>query len=183
MFTNKIYSKTFERLFLHGLTGVWSINRGCLLLLGTWSHLRYMQGSLLAHLFLWYVIPTCVLRLITLWYPSHFIPTTYWQLLLANIFDKSDIQKYKRLLTTFSLSNHSLNIGIGKHRNIIKSNRLCTCCNLQDIEDEFLFILNCPLRRSSLPLLKTKIDSTLPFQHSWIQREREREREREYPNI
>jgi hypothetical protein len=31
---------------------------GCLLLLGTWFHLRYIQGSMLAHLFLWLIIPT-----------------------------------------------------------------------------------------------------------------------------
>jgi hypothetical protein len=30
---------------------VWSMNRGCLLLLGTWSHLRYVCWSMLAHLF------------------------------------------------------------------------------------------------------------------------------------
>jgi dimeric dUTPase (all-alpha-NTP-PPase superfamily) len=52
---------------------VWSINRGCLLLLGTWSHLRYIWGFVLAHLFLWFVFPTCILRLITLWCLSHFI--------------------------------------------------------------------------------------------------------------
>jgi hypothetical protein len=31
------------------------------------------QGSMLAHIFLWLVIPTCVSRLISLWYLSHFI--------------------------------------------------------------------------------------------------------------
>ena len=54
-------------------------------------------------------------------------------------------KKFKRLLTKFRLSNHSLNIEIGRHRNVIKYNRLCTCCNFQDIEDEFHFILKCPL--------------------------------------
>jgi hypothetical protein len=56
-----------------GSRRVWSINRGCLLLLGTWSHLLYIRGYLLAHLFLWLVTPTCVSRLITLWYLSHVI--------------------------------------------------------------------------------------------------------------
>jgi hypothetical protein len=56
-----------------GSRRVWSMNRGYLLLLGTWSHLRYIWGSVLALLFLWFVIPACVLRLITLWYLSHFI--------------------------------------------------------------------------------------------------------------
>jgi hypothetical protein len=63
---------------------VWSIDRGCLLLLGTWSHLWYIRGSVLDHLFLWFVFPTCILKQITLWYPSHFIScfwhprTLYW---------------------------------------------------------------------------------------------------------
>jgi hypothetical protein len=42
---------------------VWPVNRGCLLPLGTWSHI---QGSVLALFFLWLVIPTCVSRLINL---------------------------------------------------------------------------------------------------------------------
>jgi hypothetical protein len=49
------------------------INRGYLLLLGTWSHLRYVHGSVLGHLFIWLVIPTCISRLITLRYLGHFI--------------------------------------------------------------------------------------------------------------
>jgi hypothetical protein len=56
-----------------GSRRVWSINRGCLLLLGTWSHIRYIRGSALAHLFFWLVFPTWILRLITRWYRSHFI--------------------------------------------------------------------------------------------------------------
>jgi hypothetical protein len=53
-----------------GSRRVWSVDRGCLLFLCTWSHLR---GSVLANLFLWLVIPTYVSKLITLWYLSHFI--------------------------------------------------------------------------------------------------------------
>jgi hypothetical protein len=51
----------------------WSIKYRCSLLLGTRSHLRYIRGFVLAHLFLWLVIPTCLSRVITLWYLSHFI--------------------------------------------------------------------------------------------------------------
>jgi hypothetical protein len=46
---------------------------GCLLLLGTWSHLQYFRGSVLAHLFIWLVIPTWISRLIILRYLGHFI--------------------------------------------------------------------------------------------------------------
>jgi hypothetical protein len=52
---------------------VWPVDRACLLLIGTWSHLWYNRGYVLAHLFLWFVFPTCILRLITLWYLSHYI--------------------------------------------------------------------------------------------------------------
>jgi hypothetical protein len=38
----------------------------------------YIRGSVLAHLFFWFVFPTCIVRLITLWYLSHF--TTLWLL-------------------------------------------------------------------------------------------------------
>jgi hypothetical protein len=58
-----------------GSRRVWPVDRGCLLLLGTWSHLWYIRGSLFAHLFLWLVIIACDWRLITLWYSSHFINT------------------------------------------------------------------------------------------------------------
>jgi hypothetical protein len=55
-----------------GSPRVWPVVMGCLLLLGTWSNLRYVRGSVLAHLFIWLVFPTCVSRLITLWYLSHY---------------------------------------------------------------------------------------------------------------
>jgi hypothetical protein len=51
-------------VFLYGL---W-----CLLLLVTWSRLRFVLTSLFSHLFLWLVISTCVSRLITVWYLAHF---------------------------------------------------------------------------------------------------------------
>jgi hypothetical protein len=56
-----------------GSRQVWPVGRGCLLLLGTWSHLRYIWGSVLAHLFIWLVIPTWISRLITLRYLGHFM--------------------------------------------------------------------------------------------------------------
>jgi hypothetical protein len=71
----------FSMLTDMGSRRVWSINRGCLLLLGTWSHLRYIGGSVLTHLFLWFVFPTCILRRITLWYLSHFIHLIFGTLL------------------------------------------------------------------------------------------------------
>jgi hypothetical protein len=70
------------------------VDRECLLLLGAWSHLRYIRGSLLAHLFLWLVIPTCFSRLITLWYLSHFFIRTLitWIVNTDELMKKMNIQ-------------------------------------------------------------------------------------------
>jgi hypothetical protein len=54
-----------------GHTAVRPVNKGCLLLLGTWSHPRYIRGSVLAHLFICLVIPTWISRLFTLRYLGH----------------------------------------------------------------------------------------------------------------
>ena len=52
--------------------------------------------------------------------------------------------KYKRIITCFRLSAHNLNIEIGRRNNIGRRSRLCTMCNVGDVEDEFHFILKCP---------------------------------------
>jgi hypothetical protein len=49
-----------------GSRRMWPVYRGCLLLLGIWSHIRLVRGSVLAHLFIWLVTRTCVSRMITL---------------------------------------------------------------------------------------------------------------------
>jgi hypothetical protein len=100
-----------------GSRRVWSINMGCLPLLHTWFHLRYIRGSVLAHLFLRFVIPTCVLRLITLWYLSHFIEIA-WLIIYGftsrsrvfHLYGDVTIAKFRPMLWAFeeegSLSNH-----------------------------------------------------------------------------
>ena len=52
---------------------------------------------------------------------------------------------YKSYITCFRTSSHNLNVEVGRHNNIVREQRLCTMCNLHDIEDEFQFILKCPL--------------------------------------
>ena len=36
-------------------------------------------------------------------------------------------------------------IELGRHNNIPRNERKCTLCNLNDIEDEFHFVLKCPV--------------------------------------
>jgi hypothetical protein len=42
------------------------------------------------------------------------------------------------------LSSHNLMIESGRHRRIERSNRKCELCNLNDIEDEYHFVIICP---------------------------------------
>ena len=57
---------------------------------------------------------------------------------------KPIIYVYKKLITKFRVSAHNLNIEVGRHRNIQRRNRLCQLCELNEVEDEFHFILQCP---------------------------------------
>ena len=43
------------------------------------------------------------------------------------------------------MSSHNLNIEKGRYNNENRRNRLCTVCHLNDVEDEFHFVLKCPL--------------------------------------
>ena len=53
-------------------------------------------------------------------------------------------KKYKDIITKFRFSAHSLNVETGRYDAIARENRICTKCDLLDIEDEFHFILKCP---------------------------------------
>jgi hypothetical protein len=57
------------------------------------------------------------------------------------IFDRT----CKQLTTRYRTSSHSLHIESGRHNNVPRNMRICKHCSLNDIEDEFHFILKCPL--------------------------------------
>ena len=53
----------------------------------------------------------------------------------------------RRILSNFRCSSHTLNVEIGRHKNIDYNLRFCDSClkrNVFVIEDEFHFLLNCP---------------------------------------
>ena len=52
--------------------------------------------------------------------------------------------KYRKEITKFRISNHRLNIEVGRYKNVLRPLRVCTLCDHNDIEDEFHFILKCP---------------------------------------
>ncbi|MEW8545044.1 MAG: reverse transcriptase family protein [Candidatus Thiodiazotropha sp.] len=63
--------------------------------------------------------------------------------------------RHRIALSRFRCSAHKLMIEEGRYRNIERNNRLCKCCNMNFIEDEFHFLLICPafrdIRMSILP--------------------------------
>ena len=63
--------------------------------------------------------------------------------------------KYRHILAKLRFSSSKLNIEIGGHNKIDRQDRKCIRCNLNDIEDEFHFVLVCPdyinLRNAYIP--------------------------------
>ena len=53
--------------------------------------------------------------------------------------------KYRWALSGLRLSSQSLAIETGRHNNIQREDRKCIFCNLNDLEDEYHFIIKCPL--------------------------------------
>ena len=64
-------------------------------------------------------------------------------------------------------SAHNLNIEIGRHDNTLQENKLCYLCNSQAVEDEFHFIMMCPvydeLRHTYLPHLENIVRDIIAF--------------------
>ena len=56
-------------------------------------------------------------------------------------------QKYKIALSRFRLSSHKLEIERGRYFNIPREERKCTLCQINSVENEYHFLLVCPLYR------------------------------------
>ena len=62
-----------------------------------------------------------------------------------------DIWKYRRALTKFRVSCHNLEIEKGRYEGVLLENRICKYCENNGvivIEDEYHFLLHCPLYAS-----------------------------------
>ena len=68
--------------------------------------------------------------------------------IMINLFDsfvaKMTITTYRNAVAKLRLSAHNLLIEIGRHRNIIRNERICLLCTLNEVEDEYHFLLICP---------------------------------------
>ena len=64
-------------------------------------------------------------------------------------------ESFRNALTRFRVSAHCLRIESDRHLQIDRAERICTCCNNTDIENEYHFCLICPLynelRRKYIP--------------------------------
>ena len=63
----------------------------------------------------------------------------------AAYLDKLISPKLRRALSKLRLSSHILHIETGPHRSIPRNERICTLCNIGDVEDEYHFVMICPL--------------------------------------
>ena len=54
-------------------------------------------------------------------------------------------EKYRFALTRFRLSSHELEIERGRYENKPMIERICKCCNMNMVENEYHFALVCPL--------------------------------------
>ena len=64
-----------------------------------------------------------------------------------NYLNHVNIDSHRVALARFRISAHKLFIEEGRHRNIPKEQRLCSKCNMNTIENEYHFLLVCPLYR------------------------------------
>ena len=75
--------------------------------------------------------------------------------------------KYRKALAKLRLSSHSLAIESGRHNGIPRENRKCAFCNLNDIDDEYHFIIVCPfyneLRKEYIPKYFTRTPRVFKF--------------------
>ena len=61
--------------------------------------------------------------------------------------DLIQVDKYRIMLTRLKLSSHNLAIETGRYHNVPQNMRLCQYCNMNVIENEYHFLLVCPLYR------------------------------------
>ena len=56
--------------------------------------------------------------------------------ILQSYMSKTIDLKYRKEITKFRISNHRLNIEVGRYKNVVRQLRVCTLCDHNDIENE-----------------------------------------------
>ena len=86
----------------------------------------------------------------------------------AGYLDKISNYKKRRVLTKTRLSNHTLMIEKGRHKDLEKEERLCPFCVEDEVEDEYHFIFECPTFHIPRRELFDKICLTFPNFHDLL---------------
>ena len=82
-----------------------------------------------------------------------------------NIIQNFNLRKY---ISKLRLSSHMLKIESGRHTNIPKNERKCNICNSNDIEDEYHFVIVCPLYTDIRKMYIDKFYYNRPSMHKFI---------------
>ena len=69
---------------------------------------------------------------------------------------------HRRSLAKLRTSTHSLEIEMGRRRNIPSENRLCRQCNLGKVEDELHLVVECPLYEDERKALYDVVEKACP---------------------
>ncbi|XP_048252544.1 uncharacterized protein LOC125380687 [Haliotis rufescens] len=67
------------------------------------------------------------------------------EIIMEDYLSKVNVKKFRTALSRFRCSSHNLLIETGRYVNIPREERICNLCSLNSVEDEFHFLLVCPV--------------------------------------
>ena len=75
--------------------------------------------------------------------------------------------RYRKALSKFRLRSNKLNVVTGCYKNIVLAERICKCCDLHQVEDEYHVLFHCTLykdlRRNHFPMLEYGVKNLFQF--------------------
>ena len=75
--------------------------------------------------------------------------------------------KYRQVLSKFRLRSFNLKVVTGKYENIALENRICECCNQNQVEDEYHVLFKCTLYSDLREQYLLNVDYTLHNLHNF----------------
>ena len=78
-----------------------------------------------------------------------------------------NLRKFRHFYCTFKIGSLDLEIQVGRYRNIPREQRLCKLCKA-DVEDEYHFLLKCPLLNDLRGTYLAPKYTTNPNMHKFV---------------
>ena len=75
--------------------------------------------------------------------------------------------KFRKALSKLKCSGHCLNVGVGRHNSIEYLERICYLCDKQELEDDFHFVIKCPVDKNLRDVYLPAVDSDRSTVHSF----------------